>query len=112
MKKWEVMACPIDPTDVQRSENSAEAIIEMGLDGWELVTVVKDKTGHVGYFKRPVEEHKQDKKEEGTSETDLDLLVSGLNQWSTDFESFQKTLEPEVSEERALELFKKFLENK
>ena len=29
MKKWEVMTCPIDPTDVQRSENSAEAIIKM-----------------------------------------------------------------------------------
>tara|TARA_Y100000588_G_C13765710_1_gene715960 strand:- start:307 stop:636 length:330 start_codon:yes stop_codon:yes gene_type:complete len=109
MKKWEVMACPIDPTDVQRSENSAEAIIEMGLDGWELVTVVKEKTGHVGYFKRPIDEHK---KEKGTSETDLDLLVSGLNQWSTDFENFQKTLEPEVTKERALELFKNFLEHK
>ena len=112
MKKWEIMAWPIDPMDIQRSENSAEAIIEMGMDGWELVTVVKEETGHVGYFKRPIGEHQQKEKEEADLKTDLDLLVSKLNQWSTDFENFQKSLGPEVTEEQALELFKNSLEHK
>tara|TARA_Y100000588_G_scaffold383011_1_gene471581 strand:+ start:867 stop:1205 length:339 start_codon:yes stop_codon:yes gene_type:complete len=112
MKKWEVMACPIDPKDIQLKEKTADPIIEMGMDGWELVTVVKEKTGNVGYFKRPIEENEQKEEESGAPETDLDLLVSGLNQWSTDFENFRKTLGLEVTEEQALELFKESLERK
>ncbi len=112
MKKWEVMAWPINPTDLQRSEKNADSIIEMGMDGWELVTVVKDRTGHVGYFKRPIEEHQQKEEKEAAPKTDLDLLVSGLNQWSTEFENFQKSLGPDITEEQALELFRESLEHK
>ena len=41
MQKWEVMAWPMEPTDIQMSEGSAEAIIEMGMNGWVLVSVIK-----------------------------------------------------------------------
>jgi len=113
MQKWEVMAWPMDPTDIQMSEGSAEAIIEMGMNGWELVSVIKENDEHIGYFKRPIsEEPNQEYNAPNNQKTGLDVLVNELNQWSVDFENFRKTLPPKTDEDEALELFKNSLKLK
>ena len=80
MQKWEVMAWPMDPTDIQMSEGSAEAIIEMGMNGWELVSVIKENDEHIGYFKRPIsEEPNQVYKSPNNQKTGLDVLVNAVS---------------------------------
>tara|TARA_Y100001934_G_scaffold98284_2_gene121067 strand:- start:922 stop:1263 length:342 start_codon:yes stop_codon:yes gene_type:complete len=113
MQKWEIMAWPMNPTEIQMSEGGAEAIIEMGMNGWELVTVIKENNGHIGYFKRPISEQtKQEYNAPNNQKPELDVLVNDLNQWSIDFENFRKTLPPKTDEDEALELFKNSLQLK
>ena len=99
-----------------------------GGDGWELVSVLpyedpeaqkiygqkgqsheNELPQYIGFFKRPFTEG-AGKVSSGTS--DLDDLVGGLNQWSTDFENFRKNLPPDTPEDEAMKLFAKHLEQR
>ena len=100
----------------------------LGGDGWELVSVLpyedsevrklheqkdqnhkNDFPRYIGFFKRPVMKSAE-KVSSGTS--DLDDLVAGLNQWSTDFEIFRQSLPSDTPEEEAIKLFAQHLEQR
>ena len=128
MQKWEYKTL-ISVNDASTAGHGFGATWDMhGGDGWELVSVLpyedpeirklNEQKGlnpedyfpqYIGFFKRPITEG-AGKVSSGTS--DLDDLVGGLNQWSTDFENFRKKLPPDTPEDEAMKLFAKHLEQR